>query len=138
MELLIAYLLTWTGTPYKWGGSDYFGIDCSGIAWKTLKAFGVYKGSKLTAQGFFDLYSNNSRWNDFRPGALVFFGKDAKSIDHMAVMVSQNQIIEARGGDHTVLTLEDAQQKGALVEVTHIKHRVDLVAVLRPVYPFDI
>jgi cell wall-associated NlpC family hydrolase len=137
MDIFALYLMSWIGTSYKWGGSDIYGIDCSHLAKKVLTTWGV-QHPDADAQGLFDYFSDKARWQDYRPGALAFFGADAKHVEHVAVLVTPQQMIEARGGDHLTLTLEDAKAKGAYVEMTNIKHRSDLIAVIRPSYPMDI
>lgn len=137
MDVFTLYLMSWIGVCYKWNGDSYFGIDCSHLAKKVLKTWGV-KYPDTNAQGLFDFFSDKARWQDYRPGAFAFFGKDAKNITHVGILVTPNQMIEARGGDETTLTISEAQAKGAFVEMTNIKHRSDLIAVIRPMYPFDV
>lgn len=135
VELLKAYALSFLGTPYKFGGANRLtGLDCSEFVQELLRSVGMDPPGDQTAQALFDHFSQKGDWGKTQAGALAFFGKDAKSITHVAMLLDQYRIIEAGGGDSTTSSLQDAQQKGAMVRIRLLKFRKDLVAVIRPQY----
>lgn len=133
MDILRAYALSFLGTPYKFGGANRLtGLDCSELVQEILRSVGLDPPGDQTAQALFDHFSTNGEWNRHGAGALAFYGKDAKHITHVAMMLDQFRIIEAGGGDGTTTTLEAAASRGAMVRIRLLKHRGDLVAVIRP------
>ena len=135
MEILFLTTMQMLNIPYKWGGNHPLeGFDCSGLIQYLLSANGdpIPDHIDRTAQGIFDYFSINGSWNVSKLGSLAFFGKDARSITHIAMLVDEHRIIEAAGGDHLTLTKEDAVKKGALVRISMLSHRRDLIAIIRP------
>ena len=61
---------TYIGTPYKWGGNDKKGIDCSGLLVKSFESVGM-KIPRTTAQQI-DIGKRVSLRKS-REGDLVFF-----------------------------------------------------------------
>lgn len=137
IEALILSAFSYIGTPYHWGGKHPSqGLDCSGLVQLILRGAGIDPPGDQNAQQYYDLlepYSvvGGGAWG---PGALAFFGESVTKIKHVAFCINQYQMIEARGGDSTCLTVEDAIKKGASVQLTLIAHRKDLVAMLKPDY----
>jgi cell wall-associated NlpC family hydrolase len=121
MKKIIDYALCFVGVPYKWGGSTHDGIDPEGAR---------------TAQSIYDLYAPAAAVTP-KPasGVLCFYGKDVKSITHIALMIDDNRIIEAGGGGSHTLSREDAERDMAFVRIRPYNRRKDLVAMLMPPYP---
>lgn len=135
MDILRAYALSFLGTPYKFGGANRLdGLDCSEFVQELLRSVGLDPPGDQTAQALFDHFSTHGEWNRHGMGALVFFGKDARSISHVAMMLDNFRIIEAGGGRSDTKTLDDAKARGAMVRIRHMSFRKDVVAVIRPRY----
>lgn len=135
MEILRQYALSFLGTPYKFGGGNRLaGLDCSEFVQELLRSVGMDPPGDQTAQALFDHFSVNGEWNRHSMGALAFFGKSAKQITHVAMLLDQYRIIEAGGGDGTTTSFEAAKERGAMVRIRHLSFRKDLVAVIRPRY----
>lgn len=140
MELFLEYALRFVGIPYKWGGKNPLeGLDCSGYVQLLLRTAGILSSSPaLSAQEIYEELIDQGCpvVTSSALGTIIFFGKNLKEIDHVGFCVSDKLILEARGGDHTTLTLKDAAAKGAFVELRKMDHRADRVALVNPKYPF--
>lgn len=136
---LTSYLNKFIGVKYKYGGSNPIsGFDCSGLVLEGLKAVGYLPHAcDLNSQALYDhlqKIGNGVIPIEVSEGCLVFFGKDKKSIDHVAYAISNTLIIEAGGGDSTTLTAEDAEAKNAFVRIRPIKYRKAYVGAMLPNY----
>jgi cell wall-associated NlpC family hydrolase len=93
---IIKYAEIFQSIPYKWGGEDSAGFDCSGLVLKVMRKYGYNfnHGAKDQSELGFDV----SR-QDLKPGDLVFFGKKYSNgrckIDHVAIAhtVSKDTLI---------------------------------------------
>jgi len=71
LKQLNAQLKQWHGTPYRYGGMDQRGIDCSGFVYRTFEQrFGMQLPRTTIEQT--EIGTRISR-KDLRPGDLVFF-----------------------------------------------------------------
>lgn len=135
MELLRNYALRFVGTPYTWGGDDsIYGYDCSGFIQELLSSVGMDPPGDQTAQALYNFFDKNGKYNSYGVGALAFYGKSVTEIIHVAMMVDQWRIIEAGGGGSKTKTKEEAARDNAYVRIRLLKHRPDLVAVIKPRY----
>jgi cell wall-associated NlpC family hydrolase len=134
MRTLYDYALSWLHVPYRWGGSNPTGIDCSGLVQCILASAGIDPPGDQTAQALFDHFSQNGKVNSYGLGALAFYGKSAKEITHVGFCISIHQMVEAAGGGSTTLTEADAWKQNAYVKMSLVKRRKDLVAVIKPYY----
>ena len=141
-QIILNYAYSFLGTPYRWGGDDpLLGVDCSGLVIEVLKAAGVYKGSfDTTAQGLYDdlLRKKAIIAHSPEPMDIAFYGKTISDITHVALCVSPTKILEAGGGGHKVVNLQAAAAANAYVRIRPIDHRVDLVAILKPLYTWSV
>lgn len=136
-RFLYDYAMSFLLKPYKWGGDDFSGIDCSGFVIELMQSCGqLPHKSDMTAQGLFNLfeagkaiYSTASRF-----GSLVFYGESVTRITHVAFALDQYRILEAGGGGSKVNSVEDAIKYNAFVRMRPIDYRDDRVAILKPFY----
>jgi cell wall-associated NlpC family hydrolase len=129
IELLIAYALSFTGTPYKWGGNNPMtGFDCSGFVGECLKAFNVLNPAcDYSSRGIFkELVNQPKHMAGVKRGAILFFGNDLENISHTAIALSEKVMLEAGGGDATTISKMAAEVQNAFVRVRPIRR--DLVA----------
>lgn len=132
------YALKFIGHPYIWGGDGSGkcggGFDCSGLVLECLMACGLWFGKDTTAQGVHDeIVSGVDVWSKVRRGCekaddLLFFGKDAKHITHVAICIGEGLMVEAGGGGSKCTTPTNST---GMVRVRPIACRKDLVAALR-------
>jgi cell wall-associated NlpC family hydrolase len=76
---------TYTGTPYKWGGTTRAGMDCSGLTGNAYKKVNVDLPRTADAQA---LVGQKVKMGDLQPGDLLFFatGKKKKEITHVGIV----------------------------------------------------
>lgn len=135
MDLLRDYALKFVGQPYIWAGNNPIeGFDCSGFVQELLASCGMDPPGDQTAQSLFDHFQKNGAWNVYACGSLAFYGLSVTKITHVAMLLDGYRIIEAGGGGSLVKTKELAALHNAYIRIRTIKHRNDLVAILRPRY----
>lgn len=133
---LSEYLMKFIGNPYVWkgdGSGQYGGgFDCSGLVIEGLWALGILPSKDLTAQGIHDALIKSGWRNPYhtitREDDILFFGKDEKTITHVAVAIDNVLMIEAGGGGSKCVT---PGKSTGFVRVRPIANRKDLVAILR-------
>lgn len=138
-DLLKDYALQLLNTPYIFGGTNLLtGTDCSGLVCELLKVAGALdEHADLSAQGLFDKYSQEGTWGVMKIGSLVFYGKDAKNVSHVTMLIDSATVIGANSGDHTTTSLDEAKKRGAFVKLRPMDWRKDRVAVIRPTFGWD-
>ncbi|MDQ3049028.1 MAG: C40 family peptidase [Bacteroidota bacterium] len=90
---LYSFIDEWYGVPYKFGGKNKSGIDCSNFT-STLYAE-IYKKSVAgSSSGIFEQCKIVSK-NDLREGDLVFFIIEGKKVSHIGVYLQNNKFVHA-------------------------------------------
>jgi cell wall-associated NlpC family hydrolase len=90
------------GTPYLWGGSSSFGLDCSGFVQL------CYRLAGMTLRRDADIQRDDPRFypvaqGDLMPGDLVFFGKP-DGITHVGMHFAGNTFIHSAGGAGVIVS----------------------------------
>lgn len=90
---LYALIDEWYGTPYKYGGSDKNGIDCSnfvGVLYQEIYSKSL-KGSSASIFNECVLVSKK----ELKEGDLVFFKIERNAISHMGMYLQNNKFVHA-------------------------------------------
>lgn len=87
LNTVIQTARSYTGTPYKWGGTNRSGIDCSGLMLRSFEAAGIQIPRTSDAQSKMGKKINV---NDLEEGDLVFFalGKKKRQITHVGLVTA--------------------------------------------------
>ena len=90
---LYSFIDDWYGTPYKYGGIDKNGIDCSGFVFKLFEQVYSIKSPRTTTE----LYevSNEIKKKDLKEGDLLFFKIDSKKVSHVGIFLMNNKFVHA-------------------------------------------
>jgi cell wall-associated NlpC family hydrolase len=89
----VGYALAQLGTPYRWGGEEPGGFDCSGLAQAAYQAAGI--SLPRVAQDQYDAGPPVGAREPLQPGDLVFFGSDTDHVDHVGIVVSPGEMVDA-------------------------------------------
>lgn len=132
-ELFIHILDKYIGTPYRWGGDDPSGFDCSGLICEGLQSVGVIgRKEDLTAQMLYNR-SKSVSINLIGQGDLVFYKDKLGKVIHVEavynVFTGAIWTIGASGGDSKTTTLESALTKNAFVKVRPIRDGYEIRSI---------
>lgn len=90
---LYAFIDQWMGTPYKFGGLDKDGIDCSGLA--QLLEQQVY-GINIPRSTSQQINVIKRKYEDeLREGDLVFYDFDGGKFNHVGVYLQNGYLVHA-------------------------------------------
>jgi len=91
-QALIATALGFRGTPYRNGGSDPEGFDCSGFTQWVFAQHGVALPRQVEEQ--FKV-GQKIGIDELQPGDLVFFHTESRGASHVGIFVADEQFIHA-------------------------------------------
>jgi cell wall-associated NlpC family hydrolase len=89
---IVETALALRGVPYRNGGSDPSGFDCSGFVWYVFGRHGIAV-PRTVAEQF--QTGRPVPGADLRPGDLVFFETSGAPVSHVGVVVSQDAFVHA-------------------------------------------
>ena len=90
---LYAFIEQWTGTPYKFGGQNKDGIDCSGLTQLLQQEVYGIKVPRMTSQQIGVIKRKYEE--DLKEGDLVFFDFDGKQFSHVGVYLQNGWFVHA-------------------------------------------
>ncbi len=95
---------SWIGTPYKYGGNDRDGIDCSGLVLQIyLKVYDIKLPRTSLMQSEF---CKEIKPGKIKVGDLVFFatGHDINRISHVGLMLDEENFIHSSSKKGVVIS----------------------------------
>jgi cell wall-associated NlpC family hydrolase len=105
MNSMEDYARSLQGIPYRYGGTDTKGFDCSGYVQHVFNKEGVFV--PRTAQAQFETCDMVTE-RQTEKGDLVFFGKSKRHIDHVGILISDSgtplSIIHSSSSQGIVIT----------------------------------
>jgi probable lipoprotein NlpC len=90
---LYAFIDQWWGTPYKFGGQDHDGIDCSGLS--QLLEQEVYGIAIPRTTGQQVQVIKRKYEEELQEGDLVFFDYDGRKFGHVGVYLQNGYYVHA-------------------------------------------
>ena len=95
-EVIIAKARSYTGTPYKWGGTSMKGMDCSGLLLNSFKAVEIDIPRTSTEQ---KKTGKRVSRGEIKKGDLVFFAtsKKKRKVTHVGL------VTKVQGGNVTFI-----------------------------------
>ena len=88
VRIAVSYL----GTPYRYGGSNPRGFDCSGLVYYSYRKAGIHvprtTRDQLSA-------ANRVRMSQLSPGDLLFFKIGRGDVSHVAIYTGEGRFIHA-------------------------------------------
>ena len=124
-DIVLAQYEDWRGVRYRAGGSDYRGVDCSGLVQAIFRdAFEVDLPRTSCEQASLGEAVNK---NDIQPGDLLYFIDRGRN--HVGVAVNEYEFLHASRKKGVVLSKFDKYWKPRLKRVRRI---LDEHEVVRP------
>ena len=90
---LISAAESYLGTPYRYGGLDSKGIDCSGLIYVSFRD-GLRVTVPRTAERLYT-WTERIATEELQPGDLVFFVTDGSSVSHVGIFIGNGQFIHS-------------------------------------------
>lgn len=98
---IVSHALKMRGKPYRYGGMDPRGFDCSGLVLYSFQQVGVQVPRTTHAQfrGSSPVYLQQ-----IQPGDLVFYRINNSIVSHVGIYIGNGQFIHAPGQGRSVRT----------------------------------
>jgi cell wall-associated NlpC family hydrolase len=130
--VMILMAMQYINVPYKWGGSNVLGIDCSGLVLKVLHDSGLTLVDQ-TADQLYRYCLEIGVESGKRCDSLIFFGSKER-ITHVGISLGVIDgdwyMINASGAGRNSLTMskEELAERDARVKIQKVSSRKDVVA----------
>lgn len=94
---ILELALTYTNSPYLWGGKTHFGLDCSGLTQMVYKIGGYFLLRNAKDQ---EKQGANITLDQAEPGDLAFFSNEKGKVIHVGILLGNGQIFHSHGNAH--------------------------------------
>ena len=91
-EELIQTARQFVGVPYRWGGTDPNGYDCSGFVQEVFRLSG-HQVPRMADVQYQEL--NKVETDDLQVGDLVFFNTDGSGVSHVGIYTGDKRFLHA-------------------------------------------
>jgi cell wall-associated NlpC family hydrolase len=91
-EAIISTALSMRGVPYRNGGADPSGFDCSGLVWYAFERHGI-EVPRTVAEQF--SAGRPVKAGNLEPGDLVFFETSGHKASHVGLFVGAGEFVHA-------------------------------------------
>jgi murein DD-endopeptidase / murein LD-carboxypeptidase len=92
-QKLITQVYDWVGVPYKYGGNDKNGVDCSGLISNIFPLVYNLKVPRVSAQLYKAAVPVEKR--QLREGDLVFFKINTAEVGHAGILLFEDYFVHA-------------------------------------------
>lgn len=92
-KLLITNTYNWMGVPYKYGGNDKNGVDCSGLINNLYPLVYQLKVPRVSAQMHKE--ASPVEKNNLKEGDLVFFRINTREVGHAGIFLFGDYFVHA-------------------------------------------
>ncbi|MDO3643351.1 C40 family peptidase [Mucilaginibacter sp. L3T2-6] len=99
---LYAFVEQWMGTPYKFGGEDKDGVDCSGLVQLLEQQVYGINIPRSTSQQINVIKRKYEE--ELVEGDLLFFDYDGKKFSHVAVYLQNGYYVHASSSKGVIIT----------------------------------
>jgi cell wall-associated NlpC family hydrolase len=89
---IVSTALALRGVPYRNGGADPSGFDCSGLVWYAFEQHGVMVPRTVAGQF---ASGRKVKERDLEPGDLVFFETEGHKASHVGLFVGAGEFVHA-------------------------------------------
>ena len=128
---LLATALAYLGLPYRWGGDDPSGFDCSGFVIECLRSAGLIPPGDRTADGLLDHFLE-VRVVSPDSGCLLFRLNEHHRAIHVSICLDAWFQIGAAGGDRSTRNNCVAWEQNAFVKIRPIRYDPAKYVVVNP------
>jgi cell wall-associated NlpC family hydrolase len=91
-DAVAAFALSLAGAPYREGGADPAGFDCSGFVQFVFRASGIALPRDVGGQ---QAVGEAVGIGALRPGDLIFFAIDGRTVSHVAILTAPDTFVHA-------------------------------------------
>ncbi len=109
---------SWLGTPYRYGGTDERGLDCSALVQNVFADLGVRLPRTTKAQR---AVGTAVSVRTARPGDLLFFALESGRVNHVGILLGPDRFVHASSSRGVVVDrLMDDYFRRRLVEARRV------------------
>lgn len=106
-QLLYATLYEWMGVPYKYGGNNKKGVDCSGLICSVYPEVYKIQVPRVSAQMYKE--TNRIEERELKEGDLVFFKINTRDISHSGIFLFNDYFVHSTTSKGVIISrLNDA------------------------------